>query len=220
MGGLITIGLKKNIPLEVIIDLHNQGLYDAEIAERLGCKRSNITKRLNDAGYSGRKSKKEDINLRNRISSSLIGRYVGEDNPNYKGYTDEKTLARGLFKTLSKKIMRERNYTCEICGQRGGDLEVHHIIPFSEIMNDFFTNEYDGNIFTLYKQLANYKPFMDENNLAVLCKECHKRIHSKDNHEPSPYLKGKVQRLSLNESRSQANGDRNAEALLLQESVI
>lgn len=214
MGGLITIGLKKNIPLEVIIDLHNQGLYDIEIAQILGCKRSNITKRLNDAGYTDRKSKKEDVDLRNRISLSLIGKYVGENNPNYKGYTDEKILARGLFKTLSKKVMRERDYTCEICGQRGGDLEVHHIIPFSEIMNDFFLNEYDGNISTLYEQLTNHKPFMDENNLAVLCKDCHRKIHSKDNHEPSPYLKGKVQRLSLNESRSQANGDRNAEALL------
>ena len=58
MGGLITIGLKKNIPLETIIDLHNQGLYDIEIAHKLGCKRSNITKRLNKAGYVGRKAKK------------------------------------------------------------------------------------------------------------------------------------------------------------------
>lgn len=42
-------------------------------------------------------------------------------------------------------------------------------------------------------------------------KSCHKNIHSKDNHEPSPFIKGKVQRLSLNESTSQAIGDGSAE---------
>ena len=34
---------KKNIPLQDIINLHNQGLYDSEIARILGCGRINIT---------------------------------------------------------------------------------------------------------------------------------------------------------------------------------
>ena len=36
---------KKNIPLQDIIDLHNQGLYDKEIAQILGCTRENIVNR-------------------------------------------------------------------------------------------------------------------------------------------------------------------------------
>ena len=46
---------KKNIPLQDIIDLHNQGLYDREIAEILGCGRANITARLNRAGIKKKK---------------------------------------------------------------------------------------------------------------------------------------------------------------------
>lgn len=187
---------KKNIPINAIIELHKAGLYDQQIAELCGCSRHNIMQRLNKAGYTNRHGKINDIDLRNRISSSLIGRYCGEDNPNFKGYTNEKMMARGIFKTISKRVMRERNYTCEICGQYGGNLETHHIRPFSAIMNCFFEEQYSGNIEDLYEQLTNYEPFMDENNLIVVCEECHKKIHSKDNHEPSPYLQGKVQRLS------------------------
>lgn len=69
---------KKGISLEEIIKLHKQGLYDKEIAEILGCERSNVTIRLNRAGYTKRHSKIEDIKLRNQISEKLIGRYCGK----------------------------------------------------------------------------------------------------------------------------------------------
>lgn len=197
MGNLSAISRKKkNISIDKIIKLHNAGLYDRQIAELCGCSRHNITQRLNRAGYVGRHGKAGDVDLGNRISTSLIGRYCGKDNPNFKGYTNEKVLARGIFKTISKRVMRKRDYTCEICGKRGGDLATHHIRPFSEIMNCFLDERYSGNIKDLYGQLTNYKPFMDEDNLIVVCKKCHKEIHSKDNHEPNPYLQGKVQRLS------------------------
>lgn len=107
---------KKNISLDDIIELHNKGLYDKEIAEILGCSRENIVTRLNKAGIKNRKSKIDDIDLRNRISNALKGRYIGEKNPNYKGYADERTLARGLFKTISKEMIRNCDYTCQICG--------------------------------------------------------------------------------------------------------
>lgn len=74
----INIRAKKNIPIEKILELHNQGYYDSEIAKIFGCKRHNITQRLNRAGITGRKSKINDIELRDRISKSLIGRYVGK----------------------------------------------------------------------------------------------------------------------------------------------
>ena len=42
---------KGNISLESIINLYNKGFNTSEIAERLGCTHTNISKRLHKAGY-------------------------------------------------------------------------------------------------------------------------------------------------------------------------
>ena len=178
---------KKNIPIQDIIDLHNQGLYDREIAEIFGCSRHNITQRLNKIGIIDRKSKINDIDLRNRISNSLKGKYVGKDNPNYKGYQDEKRVARGLFKTISKEMIRNCDFTCQICGQRGGNLNTHHIKPFNIIFEDFMKNAYSGNIENLSHELIQYKEFTNKENLIVVCEKCHKKIHYTDNPDLSLY---------------------------------
>ena len=170
-----------------VLNLHNKGLYDKDIAETLGVTREDVTHLLNVQGITNRRIKVDNLDLRSRISNSLIGRFVGENNPNYKGYTNEKSVARGIFKTISKRVMRKENYTCEVCGKRGGDLEVHHIKPFIVIMNEFFENVYDGNINNIYEQLIKYPDFMDESNLVVLCHDCHWRVHYSDDHELSPY---------------------------------
>jgi 5-methylcytosine-specific restriction endonuclease McrA len=178
---------KKNISLDDIIELHNKGLYDKEIAEILGCSRENIVKRLNKAGIKNRRSKIDDIDLRNRISNALKGRYIGEKNPNYKGYTDERTLARGLFKTISKEMIRNCDYTCQICGQHGGTMNTHHIKPFSVIFDEFVNNAYSGNIENFYHEILSYEDFTNKNNLIVVCEKCHKAIHYTDNPDLSPY---------------------------------
>lgn len=56
--------------------LHLSGLEDAEIADLLGCSRSNITICLNKLGYTNRHSKIDKIELRERISNKLLGRFV------------------------------------------------------------------------------------------------------------------------------------------------
>ena len=178
---------KKNIPLEDIVDLHNQGLYDSEIAKILGCKRENIVKRLNKIGIKNRKSKIDDIMLRNRISNTLKGRYIGKNNPNYKGYISEKVIARGLFKTISKEMIRNSNYMCQICGQHGGDLCTHHIKPFNVIFDEFMKNAYSHNIENFVHEIINYEDFTNKNNLIVVCTNCHKKIHYTDNSDLSPY---------------------------------
>lgn len=178
---------RKNIPLEDIIELHNQGLYDREIAQILGCTRENIVKRLNKIGIKNRKSKIDDIALRNRISESLKGRFVGEKNPNYKGHSEEKTLARGLFKTISKEMIRNCDFTCQVCGRRGGDLHTHHIKPFHVIFDNFINSVYSGDIKNFYHELLAYDDFTNKSNLIVVCANCHKEIHYTDNPKLSPY---------------------------------
>ena len=185
---LIDMGIQtEHINKEKVRELHQAGLTDIEIAECLGCTRSNITICLNRMGYINRKSKIDNLELRNRISKSLIGRYVGEQNPNYKGYINEKTIARGIFKTFSKRLIRKSNYTCKCCKKHGGNLETHHIKPFKIIFNEFIKNVYDGNIENLYFQLMSYPDFIDETNMVVLCHDCHWKLHYTDNHELSPF---------------------------------
>ena len=156
-------------------------MYDKEIAEALGCCRSNISMRLKKVGLNKGHSKINDMELRNKISTSLLGRYVGPDNPNFKGYSTEIKAARGIFETISKQQMRKCNYTCALCGQRGGDLATHHMLPFNTIMNQFLKSHYSGNINTIYQELMAYPPFTDESNLIVLCADCHAMIHHETN---------------------------------------
>ena len=186
---LLKMGIKtkKKIDRSEVLRLHKAGKYDREIAEMLGCSRPTITTILNCAGYSGRRAKKDDLNLRGRISDSLIGRYTGANNPNYKGGTKERWAARGILKTISRRRIRECNYTCQACGKHGNDMEAHHIKPFNVIFKEFMNTKYDGNMDTIYEQITSYPDFMDETNVVVLCHSCHRKVHYSDDHELSPY---------------------------------
>lgn len=202
---------KKDIPLEIIISLHEEGLYDREIADILGCTRHNITARLNKAGYNNRKTKIDDLDLRNRISNSLVGQYVGKNNPNYNGNSTLYQVARGICKTFKKRKLRNNENICALCGTHEGPFEIHHIRPFIEIMKEF-QETYDGNKYTLYEQLTSFQPFMDEDNLVILCEKCHTKFHSKDNHELSLQLQKSATTIPKG-SRTQAVGVRSAEGL-------
>lgn len=61
------------------------------------------------------------------------------------------------YKTWREKVFERDNYTCQSCGQIGGELNAHHIKPFAQ-----------------YEALR-----YDINNGVTLCKECHKEIHRK-----------------------------------------
>jgi len=69
--------------------------------------------------------------------------------------SDGRRTGIGLKKRIL--VLERDNYTCQGCGKRGGDLEAHHILPFSK-----------------YPQLR-----LALNNGMTLCKKCHNLIHSK-----------------------------------------
>jgi 5-methylcytosine-specific restriction endonuclease McrA/DNA-binding CsgD family transcriptional regulator len=204
-----------------IMAMHNAGMTDREIAEILGCERSNVTIFLNRRGVSGRHGKKDNVALRNQISQSLIGRFVQQGNPNFKGTSTVKQRARGISKTIVKDMIRNSDGSCMLCGQKGEPLVGHHIYPFSNILNEFLTNVFDGNPDTLYDQLVSFDKLTDRSNIMIVCKKCHKAIHDKDNPELAKYRRP-VQRLSKDASRrnrveyTQAGGSAGA----LSESVI
>lgn len=122
------------------------------------------------------KAKKRFINKRNhpwtgrkhteaskqKMSLSALGINKRAHLPEWDGsHTDKHIRFRTsqLWKKTREKIFRRDNYTCQISGQKGGDLECHHIVPKSKLTQQKWT---------------------DENNLITLSKDVHKITKGKE----------------------------------------
>ena len=104
----------------------------------------------------------------------------GENNNNWKG--GRTTLAKLIRQSAKNKklilrVLKRDKYTCRICGQVGGALEVDHIKQFSEILGEFLNKYAVLDVvafkYELYLIALKYKPFWDKTNLRTLCRECH-----------------------------------------------
>ncbi len=80
----------------------------------------------------------------------------GENNHNWKGGTQSKDrIERVKFgKTIQKKVFERDDYTCQLCGERGGKLQVDHIQSWAEYIELRF----------------------DINNCRTVCMACHYQI--------------------------------------------
>ena len=139
-----------------------------------------------DAGTIRRHMKKLGIHTKTN-SESKIGLMSGENHPNWKGGVSELNhLLREFFQTNLAPLAAERdNYTCQLCGKTHVILHVHHIIPFSSIINDIISQHPELNVADiedkqkLYDIIVKDKLFTDLNNLITYCKECHLfKIHN------------------------------------------
>ena len=80
----------------------------------------------------------------------------GSKNPSWKGGITPQTMKdrkRFVF-SIGREVMKRDNYTCQICHQRGGKLQVDHIQPWAEYVEGRF----------------------DINNCRTLCQSCHYEI--------------------------------------------
>jgi len=75
----------------------------------------------------------------------------GENNPNYQGKGKESPYAPGWGRGYRDKIRNRANGECELCEKKVGCLDLHHA-DFSK---------------------TNHAP----DNLMVICRSCHKRLH-------------------------------------------
>lgn len=141
------------------------------------------------------KDKEHSLLLKGRknpnVSKALKGirrplyslRMRGKNNPRYiDGRTSLYNLIKNLieYKQWRNSIYQRDNYRCQECYKISeGDIEVHHIKPFSIILQEFlqtysqFSPIEDKE--TLVRLAITYTPFWDINNGKTLCKECHRK---------------------------------------------
>lgn len=106
--------------------------------------------------------------------------------PNWKGgitaiYDMIRTLPE--TKLWKSEVFGRDGYTCQECGQEHGDIEAHHLIPFSQILAEFlsFYNQFSPveDKATLVRLALTYDPFWVVSNGKTLCSDCHKLTYRK-----------------------------------------
>lgn len=117
--------------------------------------------------------KKHSLEWKENIKNSHIGvprpYLTGENNPAWKGGTTSLGLkVRGSMQNEAwkRKVFERDNWTCQKCIQRGGNLEVHHIKSFSDIIEE-----------EKIKSFGDIRPesqLWDINNGQTLCIKHHK----------------------------------------------
>jgi len=61
----------------------------------------------------------------------------GSNHPNWNGGTSN--MERGLFyQTVRKRVLERDDYTCQLCGKRGGKLHVDHIQSWKDFVDQRF----------------------------------------------------------------------------------
>ena len=159
------------------------------------------------------------------VACALVKR-SGENHHNWKGGV---AALRSLVHTLLKgswiePIMKRDGYTCQLCQKRGGNLHVHHTIPYRVIRDKVIKSNpnIDLETFNGKKIIAAQIVNLHKMSFGItLCVPCHKSVHSEtrgelsgnsyalgeDNQQPSQsnvrsFVDWKVQRSTLEDSRS------------------
>lgn len=68
------------------------------------------------------------------MSETKKGLQMGEDNPNWRGGTSKvgQPFRRSPeYKEWRTKVYERDDYTCYACKQKGGELNAHHILPYT-----------------------------------------------------------------------------------------
>jgi len=102
-------------------------------------------------------------------------KYSGENNWNWKGGVSSlRQMIHSNFKYRQWRddVFTRDNFTCQECeDKKGGNLEAHHIISFSSILQKYEI--------TKLEEALQYEELWNINNGITLCKKCHKLIHKK-----------------------------------------
>jgi hypothetical protein len=139
-----------------------------------GKKRSEEWKKGRSNQYSGQGNpfygRSHSLGTKRKLSCHFRGMSIEE----FDGFTKPRSVRltkSGAFKTWRRLVFERDDYTCLLCGKRGGPLESHHITPRREDIDRVYQVD----------------------NGATLCKSCHKETFKKE-HEFVELLTEKVGR--------------------------
>lgn len=140
------------------------GLYVDSIAERANCSVAAIKKwvyhyglNLNQGGGGYQLQLSEPARQLRRINSKLFARRGPASNFWKGGVSSDRDLIAAWTRQIAPEVHRLFNYTCQNCGLRGCNqqLHAHHLVPI----------------------YANPSLGKEINNLVTLCQPCHNSIH-------------------------------------------
>lgn len=90
------------------------------------------------------------------------------------GTTEENQLIRASkkYQNWRTEVFERDQYRCRGCGDgRGRNLNAHHVIPFSKLLEEGRNN---FPLFSIQVIADNYEPLWDVSNGITLCKDCHR----------------------------------------------
>lgn len=138
--------------------------------------RSDFMKK-NNPMYDRKIKEKVKNTINEKRKNGEIKYKTGREHHSWKGNRPFDKIIRTRLKWWRKLNIKKSNYTCGKCHQVGGKLEVHHIIPFRDIIVMYIKkplNEYlveSEEFEELIKMIVEYHK---NNNIGiVLCKKCH-----------------------------------------------
>ena len=137
-----------------------EGKSTTQVAEELGASVSAVIQGLKRVGIERRPSgsrkghTRMSIEAREKVSQARVGRFFGEENPNWRGgHVPNPERNRAPAKKWSKQV-RLRDGICQDCGAFD-DLHAHHIKRWKD-----------------YPELR-----YDLSNGVALCRTCHEKAH-------------------------------------------
>lgn len=121
-----------------------------EIADRVGCHPNTICHHLHQIGVNTRTQK-------------------GPNHYNWKGGISplHETIRKcDSYLQWKDRVFQRDHYTCQWCGQKGGELHADHIYPFSYILEDYSIQSLE--------QARECVDLWDIDNGRTLCFDCHR----------------------------------------------
>lgn len=150
-----------------------------EIKERVSktCKRNGVGKWMKGRKIPIQVTKKIALQLKGRPRPDSVRRKISEAKKGEKAYNWKGGITKvrtklyftQIHKNWRKSVFERDNYTCVLCGKRGGVLAADHIHPFALLLYEAKSQVGDS----LFEKCMNYKPIWDINNGRTLCYPCH-----------------------------------------------